>query len=635
MLSFLRQRKRSWIITLLLGIIVFTFILYFGGSDWSRSAMEAAVEVNGEKINPLEVEMHYQRALEAYRELFKGSLTPEMIENLNLRATVIDELIQRRILLQEAERLGLSASDDEVVDAITGLPVFQVAGRFSKERYLDVLRYRRMTPVQFETEQKEEIAIRKLLETIRDSVHVSESELSGRYLLESENINLNFVRLSADDFRRDVQVSAEEVKSFYERNMETLKEPLRVQVEYLAYPFARFSEQVQVSQQEAENFYRDQREKRFFEPKAARVRHILLRVPEGTDKGVRLAARQKADKVLTDALQGADFAGLAKQFSEDPSRAAGGEVGWVTPGQLLPPLETAVFALKKGELSEVLESPFGFHIFKVEDVKGERTKPFDEVKGQILIELKRERGKAEAGKAIDQDREKLMSGTELSQLAKDRGLQPTLSGLFAREEGLPAIGSTEEFYNKAFTLPVKEISSPIEGADAYYLMRVVQRKEPVVPEFDSVKSRIEDTLKGQKAFETALHKANDFLARLKKDKDLIKLARQDGLEVEETGWFPRNVTEIPKVGPLQELKTGGIAVSEHQPLADRIYTQPNVAYVFLFKESREADPKGFEKDKNRRRAQVLAQKQEDALRKFIEALKARASIKVPPDLVTS
>ncbi len=626
MLSFLRKRKRSWIITLLLSIIVVTFVLYFGGSFWNRSSSDTVVEVNGEIIRQRDLEINFQRTLDVYRDRFKGSLTPELIKNLNIKATVLDELIQRRLLLQEAQRLGLIASEDEVVHVLTSLPAFQVNGQFSKERYLDVLRYQHTTPAEFEAEMREEIAIRKLLELIRDSVHVSDSEVLDRYRSESENINLDYVRVAAGDFLDEVKVTPEELKTFYDKNRDALKEPLRVQVEYIAYPFAQFSSPAQVSDKEAEEFYQTQREKRFHEPKTIKLRHILF-LAEGADKSARAAARQKAENILAEALKGKDFASLADQYSEDPSHPAGGELGWFTPGQLLPPVEQAAFELRKGEISKVVESPLGYHILKVDDIKAENTKTFTEVKAQIVAELKHEKGKTEALRAADQDREKLISGAAFSQVANERGLQLITTRLFSRGERLPEVGNAEEFYDKAFSLPVKEISPPIQGPEAYYLMRVSQRREPVVPSFDSVRARIEADLKNKKAFELALQKANDLLTQLKKEKDFTQFTSQQGLKVEETGWFPRNAAQLPKVGGLQDLKSGGILVSRYQPLADRVYTQSDAAYLFYLKGSKEADMESFEKDKGRLRAQALSQKQSNAVQKFIDSLKARARIK--------
>jgi len=139
MLDFLRKKKRSWVITLFLAIIVLVFVLWGVGSYVNEPRLESVAEVNGEVISQRELEVHYQRLVELYRGLFKGTLTQETLRGLNLRGAIVEELVQKRLLLQEARRLGLEVSDEEIMEAIARAQEFQVDGRFSKNRYLQVL----------------------------------------------------------------------------------------------------------------------------------------------------------------------------------------------------------------------------------------------------------------------------------------------------------------------------------------------------------------------------------------------------------------------------------------------------------------------------------------------------------------
>ncbi|HJU63618.1 MAG TPA: SurA N-terminal domain-containing protein, partial [Candidatus Binatia bacterium] len=199
MLDVLRKRKRSWIITFLLGLIIVVFIAFYGGNQLSDPALQDVAVVNGEVITQREFALHYQRALERYREMLKGSLTPELEKSLNLRASLLEELIQRRLVLQEARHLGLAVTDDDLMMAIAQAPDFQVNGRFNKERYLQLLRANRLSPVQFEEEQREQLTIQRLYSILLDSVHVTEDELRDRYRFEQEKIDLHFIRLPVSD----------------------------------------------------------------------------------------------------------------------------------------------------------------------------------------------------------------------------------------------------------------------------------------------------------------------------------------------------------------------------------------------------------------------------------------------------
>ena len=628
MLDFLRKRRRSWVIILFLVIIVLVFVLWGVGSYIREPRSENIAEVNGEIISRSEFELRYRKLVEFYRGLFKGTLTQETLKSLNLRGAILEELIQKRLLLQEARKLGMEVVDQELMDAIGRIPDFQVNGRFSKNRYLQALRSNRLTPAEFEIERREQLTIQKLYGIIQDAILVTEGELRERYSLGRERVNFYFIRLSAGDFISQVQITADEIKDYYGRNREALKEPSRVQVEYLAYPFDHFSSQVQVSEKEIEDFYNVQRETRFHQPKGVRLRHILFRVASGADPKQKETIRLKAEAALKESRAGKDFAELAKRYSEDPSAAQGGDVGWFTQGQLLPSLEKVAFALKKGETSGVVETAVGYLILKVEEAREEKTKGLKEAREEIVRDIKAERGKSEAARAADADREKALSGKDFLQLAKEGGIALKVSPFFSGSEVLPEVGKVAEFNKIAFSLAFKEISPAVEGPAAYYLLKVKEKREASVPPLEKVRQDVEKKLKETKAFELASQRANVLLGQLKKAKDIKKLANENGLAVNETGWFLRNAPEIPKIGVLQEVKPGGIAISPHQPVPDHIYSQKGALYLLAFNASQGADMELFEKEKSQLLAQALAEKKQKALQKFVDHLKAKARIVV-------
>ncbi|MBI2182121.1 MAG: SurA N-terminal domain-containing protein [Deltaproteobacteria bacterium] len=283
MLDFLRKRKRSWIITFLLGVIIVVFIAFYGGSKYQDQGAPNVAEVNGDVISQREFALQYQKTLERYRELLKGSLTPEMLKSLNLKNTLLEELIQKRLVLQEAQTLGLTASDEELMDAIGQVREFHVAGRFNKERYLQLLRANRLTPGEFEEEQRQQLTIQRLYGIILDSTRVTDEEMRERYRFEREKINLQYVRLPVSDAIPEVKLSEDEIKKFYDRNKEMLKEPLQLQVEYLSYPFDRFAAGAQVSEKEIEDYYQANRDSKFRKPKELKLRYVSIRVPPGAD----------------------------------------------------------------------------------------------------------------------------------------------------------------------------------------------------------------------------------------------------------------------------------------------------------------------------------------------------------------
>jgi peptidyl-prolyl cis-trans isomerase D len=284
--------------------------------------------------------------------------------------------------------------------------------------------------------------------------------------------------------------------------------------------------------------------------------------------------------------------------------------------------------LAKGEISEPIETPLGFHIVKVEDIKEEKTLSLAEAKPVITRELKLEKGKYEAAKVADRDRETATSGNDLANTAQDSGSSLKTTRLFSEGEVLPEIGPTQDFYKTALSLRAKEVSSVIEGTNAYYILKVKERKEAFVPPLDEVRGRIEKGLKESKAYEMAVQKANDLLDQLKKEPNLAKLARDKKLKLEETGWFPRNTQQLPKVGELQNLTVGSLALSARKPIPDKIFTQSDAGFVFAFKEAQAADMAQFEKDKSQLMQHALAEAKQRILLKFKDELKAKAKIEI-------
>ena len=628
MLDFLRKKKRNWSITILLGIIIVVFVAFYGGSKYGTSSVSDVVEVNGEPVTQGEFALQYEREVQRYRDMLKGSLTPEMIKGLNIKGNLVEALINKKLALQEARGLGLAVSDDDLANHLAKAPEFQIGGRFNKERYLQVLAVNRLVPAQFEEEQRDQLTIQRLYSVILDAVHVTDAEVRERYRIDQEKIDLNFIKLPISDFVSEVKPTDAEIKAFYERNKESLKEPLKIQVEYLSYPYDQFAAAAQVSDKEIDEYYKANLNTQFHKPKEVKVRYISIAVEPGAAADQKRAAQLRAEAVVKEARAGKDFAQLAKKESGDPTAAKGGDVGWIAAGQMPPPVEKVLFSLAKGAVSDAIETPAGFQIFKVEDVKEEKTLTLKEATPEITKNLKTAKAKREAAKVADRDREKALSGADFNKLAQEGGATLKTTGWITNGQVAPEIGENQEFYKSAFSLSAKDVSPVVEGKGAYYLLRLKQRQEPAVPPLESVSAQIEKNLKESKAYELALQRGNSLLEQLKKEKDIGKLAQANNLKLDETGWFLRSAPQLPKIGELAEMKAGPIALTAQKPFPDRLYTQKDALYIIAFKDSQGADMEQFEKEKDELKKQALAESRQRALIKFMEGLKSKAKIKV-------
>jgi peptidyl-prolyl cis-trans isomerase D len=270
----------------------------------------------------------------------------------------------------------------------------------------------------------------------------------------------------------------------------------------------------------------------------------------------------------------------------------------------------------------------GFQIVKIDDTKAESTPSLKGAAPEITKTLKLEKAKQEAGKVVDRDRERAISGTDFTKLAQESGAHLGVTQWLANGEVAPEIGQNQEFYKSAFSLGAKEISPIISGNANYYLLRIKDRKEPAVPPLENIRTQIEKGLKESKAYDLALQKGNGLLEQLKKEKDIAKLAAAQNMKLEETGWFARNAPRLPKIGEVADLRAGGLPLSALKPLPDKLYTQKDAAFLVAFKDSQPANMEQFEKEKENLKKQALAENRQRALIKFLESLKAKAKINV-------
>lgn len=633
MLDVLRKRKRSWLVLLLLGVGVLAFVMVGVGPQGGQDQVVTIAQVNGEKITYTELERDYYRMLQTYRQLAGGQISPADIEALNLRGQLLGELIDQRLLLQAARGLGLRVTDEELADGIAGNPAFRAGGGFDKEVYERALRAQGLTPGEFETRQREALVIQKLRDLVQHSVPVTASEVEERYRLDNEEIALDFVRLETDAFLREVTLDDEEIREYYDRNGRLLREPLKVKATYLAYSVEHFTADVRVTDEDVQAYYDVYRDRRFRRPERVKFSQIFIPAPaQESSPEAGEEARKELEEVRKQAQDGADFAELARQHSRDESAAQGGDMGFVGRGQLAPALDTALFALAEGEVSEVVESALGLHLLKAVEKQEEGTVELAEVREEIVEALERERGGARAARAAEEDRERVLDGAPLAEVASQRGLGTSETRLFSPGERLDEIGDVDEFYRAALSLKPDRVGPIVSASDALYIMQVSERVEPAVPPLEEVRDKVEEMLTRRKARDLARSRADAILAELGESPDLGKVAAGHGLTVEDTGLFPRKQAEIPEIGFLP-LPLGGLTLSGEKPVAETAYVQGDSVYVMVLRKTVEADPAGLAGEKEELTRRLRDEKRQRAFRQLIEHLKANANIEIHPEFI--
>ncbi|HWP47786.1 MAG TPA: peptidylprolyl isomerase [Candidatus Limnocylindrales bacterium] len=630
MLAAMRNNIKKLSITLWLVIASFIltiFLVWGKGSLGTGGASNIVATVEGKEIHQRELQMTRNRLYNFYRNLYKDKFTEDLVKNLNLERMALESLIEKELLLAEAEKRGMKISEEELLDTITKYQVFQKDGKFDPDQYKFVLLRSGITPQEFEESIQEDLLIQKLEAAIQDGIKVSDKEVELEYRLQNEKVKIEYVAIKPSTFQKDVTVTDEEIARYYEDHKEDFKTPDRVRVNYLYIDPQTFTDQVTVEESEIQDYF-DQHRDQFPKEKRIKARHILFKIPPGADPEKEQEVKKKAEEVLQKIKEGADFAAMARQYSEEPGAAEnGGDLGYFTKGKMVEPFEKAAFSLKKGEVSDLVRTEFGYHIIKVEDVLGEN--PYEEAKPGIQTILKREKAQEVARQRADEVYQKALETKDLKQAAEATGLPLKTSNLFARMEPVgPEMGILIPFQEAAFTLSPGEISQVVEVPGAgFYILQLVEKKDSYIPSLEEAREQVKEKIIDNKATELAEKKANEFLAELKAGASWESLLEKYQLtpvkpEPFNRRWFLNDMAE-----KSEEIIHTAFSLEVNQ-VSDPIKT-PGGFVLLKVVEKPGIDEKKFQEEKENLRRSLLQQKQSTAYREFIEELKKKANIKPP------
>ncbi len=633
MLRILREHASSWMIKGILILVAVTFISWGGYSFFREKKVTYVAKVDDVTIEWREYNEAYENAKKQYRDALGPSFSEKMIEELGLKEKILDGLVDKILILQEAKRLGLSVPDEELRVGIESIPAFQVNGQFDRRNYERFLRLSRMTSDEFEQSQRENLLISKVVSLIKTNEgKVSDEEVLDTYLLENERINLTFLKIASDSFRSQVNANDIEMKDYYEKHREKFRIPAFAQIQYLLFRPSDVESNIQVSPDEIKRYY-DVRKDTFKIPKQIRVRNILIKTgPQDTSDQLE-AKRKRAEEVLEKAKKTKDFGSLAKQYSEAENASKGGDLGWVQRGMLGEQIESILFSMKVGEVTRELPGRDGFLIFKIEEVKEEKQKPFEEVKAQILETLKKEKAKAEASRKADDAFYSLFRSRDLEGYAREKGVLIKTTGLFKEGDEIPGIGRNPLFHSSAFSLKVGEISPVVDIPPNYYVLKQVNKKDSRVPPLDEVKEEVRREVIEVKAEAQARQVAEEFLNQIRTGKNMREVAREKGYLLTETGFFTRTAGVVPKIGPAREFMGILASLTEKNPMPKEVIRTKDGYFVVRLFAHEPADQSKFQSMKKNLEKRLSYQKQEEALQSWLDQLRSKTKIDINKDFL--
>ena len=389
---------------------------------------------------------------------------------------------------------------------------------------------------------------------------------------------------------------------------------------------------VEISDDEISEYYADHPDE-FQNPKTVEARHILIKVePEAAEAAVA-AARKKIEDILKKARGGEDFAELARQYSEGPSKSKGGHLGSFQRDAMVKPFSDKAFSMQPGEISDPVRTRFGWHIIKVEKVNEATVTSLDDARASIRKKLSDENAKLLAYDAAEAIFDATYEGERLETVAAENQIAVHTTGLFDRRSG-PAKGvkNKSAFATAAFELSDGEISEIHDFGDGYYLLEIIEKQPAQIPELSAVEKKVRADLVKEKKTQNARKDAEALLAAIKDGADMAEASKGFDLKVQNTGFFKRNEA-IPVIGYDRNISRAAFELSEQNRVPPEVLDGPKGLYVIKFKQRQAPSMAEFEKEKEDIKNRLLQQKRFKAFEAWLDQRKDSSEIIIEKDLL--
>lgn len=520
MLDFIRSNAQSMGVKLIFGLIILVFVFWGVGSITDTSGGSVVAVVNGDGISASTFHRAYQQQVEAIQRSNPG-ITREQLAQQNIGDRVLNALIMQKLLEQEAARMGISVSAQEMRQAVEEVDVFKNSdGVFDAEIFRRMAENSYGSVAAFEQKLREDLLAGKMEALVRAGIwsNSDESRAFFQYLRQKRSISYAFV--PASRFAAEVKLTDKEIADYYASHKQDFAVPAKVVAEYIKVSPLLLVKPESVSAADVEAEY-TKNASRYETPEMVKAAHILVPLAEKATAEEVKKAEESMAAIRKELADGKTFAQVADAHNGPNAAGPGGELGWIQRGQTVQPFEEAVFALEPGKLSETVRTPFGLHLILVSEKKAAGTRPLSEVEGEIRAELARQRGVEKLNDALDGLVEDNILKKPLAESAARFGLSAEKTALLSAPELEKALGLSAE--NAALIMGAgsgNPVDTALEAGENYLVVRVDKAEAAHTPELTAVRGEIEKRLKDEKMLSSALSAAAEELKQAQDGKEL-------------------------------------------------------------------------------------------------------------------
>jgi len=534
MLQAIRDRVTGIVAIIVLGLLAIPFVFMGLESYIQTVPQDAVAEVGGTEITVSEFQTEFARYRAQLRQQ-QGDAYDELEANRpEARREFLESMIDRRLLSQHAQEMGLSISPGTIAGMLREIPAFQVQGRFDPEIYRQQVTASGQSVAAFERDLARDLLVQELPAGVTSSVLVTEADVDRWLRVQMEKREIAMLTISSSAYRDEVEITDGEIEAFYAENQDQFMRPERVRVEYVELDTRDMAESIEVAEETLRERYESTRA-RFMTEERRRASHILI---TAGDERSEEQARELSRELLQRIEQGEDFAALAQEYSDDPGSAqAGGDLGWIEPDVMMPAFEEALYDLEsQGAVAGPVETEFGWHLIKLAEIEAPRGQTFAEARAQILDEIRQER----ADELYIELSERLIDliyadPTGLAAVAEELGVEIQEAGPFSRfsAEGVLAEPRVLEAIFSDLVLIERETSEPVEIEPNHAVVVRVTEHQPSEPRpLEDVVDEVRERLVRDAAREAARERAEALVEQIEdQGATLEQLAETEGLEI--------------------------------------------------------------------------------------------------------
>ena len=571
MLQSIHDKLKGWLAGVVLGAIGLVFV--FWGINWTLSAPTYAAKVNGSEVSANEVRQSYQQQLAQAERQSNGSVSDAQRNDIKMR--VLDDYVNSEALVTRADKLGYRVTDQQLLQAMAQIPLFQVDGKFDYAHAVAVLRAQGRSIPEIETLFKRDVKLRQLDSALTLSSFATASEMKEIRALTKQQRELAWLTLPAEKYASQATPDDAALKTYYDAHKSEYMTPETVDLHYIEISLAQLAAKVSVDDAQLKAYYDEQKAKTpelFTQPEQRRVSHILLTVANPKDDA---AVKAKAEGIVKRAQGGEDFAKLAKEFSQDPGSAQqGGDLGWSERKAWVTPFADAAYSMKVDEIRGPVKTQFGYHILKLVGIQPASVKTFEQSRADLETDYRRTQAEKLFNDAQDALADAaLQNTTDIDGVARKAGLTVLDIPAFSRSDGGGALGKVPAVIDAAFSQDVLDGRlSPIVEVEKGrgVVLRATDHKLPQQKPLDAVRTELVAAWKKQRGIELAAAAAADAVKRLQGGESWDAVAKS----LDQTVAAPKFVARSDQQVPM-EIRT--TAFGEPKPAAKPLYSDARLA----------------------------------------------------------